>query len=76
MAAAGKLTDREQIVDALKDAHWIISIAARSLGVSRRSLKLAIHRHGIRKERTPRAIMSRLLSEAGQRGGRPRKSAA
>ena len=58
---------------ALRAAQWIISEAARDLGVSRQGLKKAMARHKIAKRLPSRAAMTRFLSEAGQRGGRPRK---
>ena len=70
------LASRDCVLDALHSARWVITDAARRLGVTRQGLYKAIRRLGIEVEPAPREVMSRILSEAGSRGGRPRKNAA
>ena len=72
----GPLNNEGLIVAALRASRWIVSIAARDLGVSREALYKALRRHGIERHPPSRKAMSEILRAAGARGGRSRTRSA
>jgi DNA-binding phage protein len=64
------------MLDALKRSGWVISVAARELGVSREAVYKALRRYGLARRAPSKKAMSEVLSAAGARGGRPRTRSA
>lgn len=71
---AAKLLTPDAIVAELERRAWIVSHAARALGVSRQALYAALRRHGIAIPDRTEALHD-YLRRVGRRGGRPRKDA-
>lgn len=71
----GPLGKKATVLAALVASRWIISEAARELGVSREAVYRAMARHKIKRSLSKRAL-SEVLSAAGARGGRPRTRSA
>lgn len=70
------LDNRDRIRKALQDAQWVVSYAARELGVSRQAVYDAMKRHGIARRKPSPAVWRELKRKLGSRGGRPRTRVA
>jgi len=70
------LVERAPLLKALTDARWVISEAARLLGVSRQTVYSAMDRHDIEQRDPPESVLRELHRRNGSKGGRPRKPAA
>jgi hypothetical protein len=68
--ASNPLTDREVLVQTLKSCRWVISEAARVLGVSRQAIYDAMARFEIKRRPLSKALIRELNARAGRAGGR------
>jgi DNA-binding phage protein len=75
-SCSGPLCGKVRMLDALKRSGWVISVAARELGVSREAVYKALRRYGLARRAPSKRAMSEVLRAAGAKGGRPRKDAA
>jgi Nif-specific regulatory protein len=51
--------EKEEIINAMQECKWVMSRAARKLGITERMIGYKIRKYGIRKEEVVRTIDSR-----------------